>query len=99
LRDGVSCVLNPLSSLAVLDRAGAIQSCDTTRTNAFYDASVKAGENRRGHAEFPLPPVIVEALVSWTPRKLKLSTNTVTILLVIKMKWISCSLLLEGAIH
>ena len=45
LRDGLGFVHDLLQFLAVLDRAGAIPSCDTTRKDAFYGASVKAGES------------------------------------------------------
>ena len=45
LCDGLGFVHEPLQFLAVLGRAGAIPSCDTTRKNAFYGASVSA-ENR-----------------------------------------------------
>ena len=40
LRDGLGYIHDLLSFLAVLSRAGAITSCDTTRKNAFYGASV-----------------------------------------------------------
>ena len=46
LRDGLGYIHHPLQFLAVLGRAGAIPSCDTTRKNAFYGASVKVGETR-----------------------------------------------------
>ena len=46
VRDGLGYTLNLLQFLAVLGRAGAIASCDTTRKNAFYGASVKVGESR-----------------------------------------------------
>ena len=46
LLNGLGFVHNPLQFLAVLGRAGAIPSCDTTRKNAFYGASVKVGESR-----------------------------------------------------
>jgi len=41
LSDGLGFVHNPLSFIAVLDRAGVIPSCDTTGKNAFYGASVE----------------------------------------------------------
>ena len=44
LPDGVGYVHDLLQFLAVLGRAGAIPSCDTTRKNAFYGASAKVGE-------------------------------------------------------
>ena len=44
LRDGLGCIHDLLLFLAVLGRAGTIPSCDTTRKNAFYGASVKVGE-------------------------------------------------------
>ena len=47
LRDGLGFIHDLLKFLAVLDRAGAIPSCDTTRKNAFYGASVQVGESRR----------------------------------------------------
>ena len=53
LRDGLGYIHDLLSFLVVLGRAGAIPSCDTTRKNAFYGASVKVGESRSGHAKFP----------------------------------------------
>ena len=53
------------SFLAVLDRAGAIPSCDTTRKDAFYGASVKFGESHSRHAKFPSPPEKVKALVGF----------------------------------
>ena len=45
LRDGLGYIHDLLQFLAVLGRAGAIPSCDTTRKNAFYGASVKVGES------------------------------------------------------
>ena len=56
---------DPLQFLAVLGRARAIPSCDTTRKNAFYGASVKVGENCSGHAEFPQSSEKVKALVGF----------------------------------
>ena len=50
---GLGFVHDTLWFLAILDRAGAIPSCDIFRKGAFYDASVKAGESRSRHAEFP----------------------------------------------
>ena len=44
--DGLGYIHDLLQFLAVLGRAGAIPSCDTTRKNAFYGASVKVGESR-----------------------------------------------------
>ena len=44
LRDGLGFAHNPLQFLAVLVRTGAIPSCDTSRKNAYYGASVKVGE-------------------------------------------------------
>ena len=41
LRDGLGYIHDLLQFLAVLGRAGAIPSCDTTRKDAFYGASVK----------------------------------------------------------
>ena len=46
LHDGLGYILDLLQFLAVLVRAGAIPSCDTTKKNAFYAASVKVGESR-----------------------------------------------------
>ena len=46
LRDGLGYIHDLLQFLEILGRAGAIPSCDTTRKNAFYGASVKVGENR-----------------------------------------------------
>ena len=46
LRDGLGYIHDLLQFLAVLGRAGAIPSCDTTGKNAFYGASVKVGESR-----------------------------------------------------
>jgi len=46
LRDGLGYIHALLKFLAVLGRAGAIPSCDRTRKNAFYGASVKVGESR-----------------------------------------------------
>ena len=43
LRDGLGYIHDLLQFLVVLGRAGTIPSCDTTRKNAFYDASVKVG--------------------------------------------------------
>ena len=48
-----------------MGRAGAIPSCDTTRKNAFYGASIKVGENRCGNAKFPSSSEKVEALVGF----------------------------------
>jgi len=48
LSDGLGFVHNPLWFLAVLDRAGAIPSCDTSGKDAFYVASVKIAESRSG---------------------------------------------------
>ena len=45
LRDGLGYIHDLLEFLAVLDRAGAIPSCDTPRKNAFCGASVKPGES------------------------------------------------------
>ena len=64
-RDGLGYVHDPLQFLADLDRAGAIPSCDAPGKDAFYDASVKSGESRSGHAEFPQPPEKVGALVGF----------------------------------
>ena len=44
LCDGLSYIHDLLYFLAVLGRAGAIPSCDTTRKNAFY--GLKVGESR-----------------------------------------------------
>ena len=44
-RDGLGYIHDLLQFLAVLVRTGAIPSCDTTRKNAFYGASVKVGES------------------------------------------------------
>ena len=46
LRDGLSYIHDLLSFLAVLGRAGAIPSCDTTRKNALSAASGKVGESQ-----------------------------------------------------
>ena len=46
LRDGLGYIHDFLQFFVVLGRAGAIPSCDTTRKNAFYGASVKIGESR-----------------------------------------------------
>ena len=46
LRDGLGYIHNPLQFLAVLVRAGAIPSCDTSGKGAFYGASVKVDESR-----------------------------------------------------
>ena len=46
LHDGLGYIHDLLYFLVVLGRAGAIPSCDTTRKNAFYGASVKVGERR-----------------------------------------------------
>ena len=48
-----------------LDRAGAIPSCDTTRKNAFYGATVEVGEISSGHAKFPWSSEKVKALVDF----------------------------------
>jgi len=53
LCDGLGCVHHLLQLLAVLDSAGARPSCNTTRKDAFYFASVKVGESRSGHAKLP----------------------------------------------
>ena len=45
LRDGLGYIHDLLQFLVVLDRAGAIPSCDTIRKNAFYGAPVKVGES------------------------------------------------------
>ena len=45
LPDGLGYIHDLLSILAVLGRAGAIPSCDTTRKNAFYGASEMVGES------------------------------------------------------
>jgi len=37
----------------VLDGAGVISSCDTTRKNAFYRVFVKLNESCSGNAKFP----------------------------------------------
>ena len=47
LRDRLGFIHDPLSFLAVLGRAGATPSCNTTRKNAFHGASVKVGESHR----------------------------------------------------
>ena len=52
LCDGLGFVHDPLWFLAVLDRAGAIPSCNTTRKNTFYGASVKVSESQSGHTKF-----------------------------------------------
>ena len=62
LRDGLGFVHDHLQFLVVLDRAGAIPSCDTTRKNAFCGASVKIGESCSKHVKFPQPSEKVEAL-------------------------------------
>ena len=46
LCNGLGYIHDLLSFLAVLGRAGAIPSCNTTRKNVFYGASVKVGESR-----------------------------------------------------
>ena len=53
LRDGLGYIHDLLQFLVVLGRAGAIPSCDTTRKNDFYGASVKVGENHSRYAKFP----------------------------------------------
>ena len=45
LRGELGYIHDLLSFFVVLSRAGAIPSCNTTRKNAFYGASVKAGES------------------------------------------------------
>ena len=65
LHDGLGFIHDLLQFLVVLGRAGVILSCDTTRKNAFYGASVKDGESRSGHAEFPSSSEKVEVLVSF----------------------------------
>ena len=54
LHDRLDFVHDPLQFFAVLDRAGAIPSCETTRKNAFYGAPIKVGETCIGHTEFPV---------------------------------------------
>ena len=61
LRDGLGFVHDLLSFIAILARAGAIPSCDTTGKNIF----VVVGESRSSHAKFPSPPEKVEVLVSF----------------------------------
>ena len=51
--EGLGFVRNRLQFLMVLDRVGGIPSCDTTKKNAFYGASVKAGESHNRHAKCP----------------------------------------------
>ena len=46
LHDGLGYIHNPLLFFAVSVREGAIPSCDTSRKDAFYGASVKIGESR-----------------------------------------------------
>ena len=46
-------------------RSWALPSCDTTRKNAFYGASVKVGESCSGHAKLPQSSEKVEALVGF----------------------------------
>ena len=46
LRDGLGYIHDLLEFLAVWGRAGTIPSCDATRKNACYGASVKVGESR-----------------------------------------------------
>ena len=46
LHDGLGYIHDLLQFLAVLGRAGAIPSCDTTSKDAFYGASVKVDEGR-----------------------------------------------------
>ena len=53
LRNGFGYIHDLLKFLVALDRAGAIPSCNATRKNAFYGASVKVGENCSGHARSP----------------------------------------------
>ena len=65
LRDGLGYIHDTLQFLAVLGRAGAIPSCDTTRKNAFYGASVKVGERHTWHAKFPQSSGKVGALVGF----------------------------------
>ena len=65
LRDGLGFIHNPLQFLMVLERAGAIPSCDTTGKDAFYGTPVKVGESRSKHAKFPQPPEKIEALVGF----------------------------------
>ena len=45
LRNGLGYIHDLLQFFAVLGRAGARPSCDTTRKNAFYGASVEVGES------------------------------------------------------
>ena len=45
LSDGLGSIHEALKFRVVLDRAGAIPSCDTNRNNVFYGASLKVGEN------------------------------------------------------
>ena len=45
LCDGLGYIHDLLQFLAVLGRAGAIPSCDTTRKNAFYGASLNVDES------------------------------------------------------
>ena len=65
LFDGLGYIHDLLQILAVLGRAGARPSCDTSGKNAFCGASVKVGENRSGHAKFPQSSEKVEALVGF----------------------------------
>ena len=46
LSDGLGSIHEALKFRVVLDRAGAIPSCDTNRNNVFCGASLKVGENR-----------------------------------------------------
>ena len=46
LCDGLGYIHELLQFLVVQDRAGVVPSCDTTRKNAFYGASVKVDESR-----------------------------------------------------
>ena len=62
LHDGPGYIHDPLQFLG---RAGAIPSCDTTRKNAFYGASVKVVESHSRHAKFPQSSEKVEALVGF----------------------------------
>ena len=65
LRDGLGYIYDLLQFLAVLDRVGAIPSCDTTGKNAFYGAYIEVGESCSGHAQFPQSPEKVESLVGF----------------------------------
>ena len=65
LRDGLGYIHDLLQFLAVLGRAGAILSCDTTGKNAFYGASVEVGDSCSGRTKFPQSFEKVEALVGF----------------------------------